>query len=183
MLAEDGSIADILVQDGNLVGDASREFRVVTLGFLLDGGDGWTAGVSFTDRQDLADASAGTGFNAAGREQAALAEYLRENFGSPDMAFDDADTAPVADTRIQNIAARADDVLPDAILTRDDGTSVTLAGMVAAGPLPGAFLAFAPGNRSEILQATRRGPRQFRWRQRPGFRQCGRRQPGRRQRQ
>jgi 2',3'-cyclic-nucleotide 2'-phosphodiesterase (5'-nucleotidase family) len=150
---EDGSLLDVLVKDGELVGDAARTFRVVTLSFLLDGGDGWMNGVTFTDRLDLFDPAAGSGFNAAGREQLALAEYFRQEHGTPDAAFDEVDTAAAADTRIQNLDRRADGVLPDATVTYVTGQRATLDAEVVAGA-DGAFLSFAGGFRAEVIEGT-----------------------------
>ncbi len=121
---EDGNPTEILVENGE-VADAGRNVRVVTLSFLADGGDGYpfpefvTADPTFADRIDLADAGLAEGdanFAAAGTEQDALAEYLLDNFS--DTAFDDAETAPEDDTRIQNLSVREDTVL-DGI---NDGT-------------------------------------------------------------
>ena len=41
ILDEDGNDADVIVQNGEIVGDADRSFRMVTLGFLAGGGDGY----------------------------------------------------------------------------------------------------------------------------------------------
>ena len=41
VLDEDGNDADVIVREGELVGDADRTFRLVTLGFLATGGDGY----------------------------------------------------------------------------------------------------------------------------------------------
>ena len=41
ILNDDGSVQDVLVENGQLVGDPDRPIRVVTLGFLADGGDSY----------------------------------------------------------------------------------------------------------------------------------------------
>ncbi len=47
--------ADVVVRDGVLQGDPNRVFRMVTLGFLADGGDGYPFGpaASQTNRVNL----------------------------------------------------------------------------------------------------------------------------------
>ena len=116
VLDANGEVMDVVVQNGELVGDASRTFRIVTLGFLADGGDGYP--FPNRDRTDLfaADPAAQTftgdaTFAPDGTEQDALAEYLDDNFS--DQPFDRADTAPAEDTRIQNLDFREDTVLAD----------------------------------------------------------------------
>lgn len=59
ILNEDGSVADVVVENGEVVGDASRPIRVVTLNFLANGGDGYpfadfvAANPEFANRLDL----------------------------------------------------------------------------------------------------------------------------------
>jgi 2',3'-cyclic-nucleotide 2'-phosphodiesterase (5'-nucleotidase family) len=114
---ETGKDLDVLVKDGELVGDASRTFRMVTLGFLATGGDGYPFpsgdSANLVDLNLPADAVR-TGlatFAPDGSEQDALAEYLAANFNSPETAFNQADTSPQFDTRIQNLAFRVDSVI------------------------------------------------------------------------
>jgi 2',3'-cyclic-nucleotide 2'-phosphodiesterase (5'-nucleotidase family) len=164
VLASDGSIADVLVKDGDLVGDPGRGIRTVALNFNLDGtngGDNWLSPTSsptdpnragFTDRVDLFSGGS-TAFTAAGREQQALAQYLAAEFATPADAFDTADTTPAADTRVQNLDARADAVLPQA--------SVSTAGMtrlftpdIVAGPAPGAWFGIAGTSRADSILGT-----------------------------
>jgi 2',3'-cyclic-nucleotide 2'-phosphodiesterase (5'-nucleotidase family) len=116
---EDGTIIDTVVENSELVGDVSRTFRLVTLSFLADGGDGYT----FPDRDrvdlvtedsDNPDPTARTGvatFAPDGSEQDALAEYLAAEFD--EMPFMEADVAPELDERIQNLDFREDTVLGD----------------------------------------------------------------------
>jgi predicted extracellular nuclease/2',3'-cyclic-nucleotide 2'-phosphodiesterase (5'-nucleotidase family) len=117
-----GEVADVVVRDGEIVGDAARSFRTVTLDFLANPtnpGDGLFAGTSFTGLQRLtAPAEAArTGeatFAADLSEQDALAEYLAARFATPDTAFAAAEAPAAVDTRIQNLAVRDDTVLVDA---------------------------------------------------------------------
>ncbi|MBE9240994.1 choice-of-anchor I family protein [Synechocystis salina] len=114
---ETGKDLDVVVKDGQLVGDPSRTFRMVTLGFLAGGGDGYPfpSGESANlVNLNLASDAPRTGlatFAPDGSEQDALAEYLAANFNTPATAFNQADTAPAFDTRIQNLAFREDTVI------------------------------------------------------------------------
>ncbi|MEL6998773.1 MAG: choice-of-anchor I family protein, partial [Pseudomonadota bacterium] len=119
-------IAEI-VRDGEIVGDSTESFRVVTLDFLANAGDEILSTLSNPNRVDLQDldgdgADDGVVTGAAtfaddGSEQDALAEYLNDNF-NPDnggVTFSEVDTGPALDERIQNVAFRADTVLPEAL--------------------------------------------------------------------
>jgi 2',3'-cyclic-nucleotide 2'-phosphodiesterase (5'-nucleotidase family) len=125
ILDESGEVADIVVENGEVVGDPSREFRLVTLGFLADGGDGYPFELLGENRVNLIEQPAPNTnletFTDDGTEQDALAEYLAENFPADDdpntPAFENADVDITEDTRIQNLAVREDTVLGD-----DDGT-------------------------------------------------------------
>lgn len=130
VVATDGSVIDTVVAGGSLVGDASRSFRMVTLGFLAGGGDGYPFPLSETAaRLDLTQPATAprTGvatFAADGSEQDALAEYLAANF-SRENPFGQADTPVAGDTRIRNLALSA------ALLAGDDTANV-LVGTSAA---------------------------------------------------
>ena len=109
---DEGNIIDTVVEDGELAGDASRTFRLVTLNFLADGGDDYP--FPDRDRVDLAleDEDPRTGeasFAPDGTEQDALAEYLFDNFS--ETPFDNEDVPREEDNRIQNLNFRDDTVL------------------------------------------------------------------------
>ena len=113
VLDENGNDVDVIVQNGELVGDPTRTFRMVTLSFLAAGGDGY----SFPDRDVVEitqpDDAPRTGlatFAPDGSEQDALAEYLAANFNA-DTPFASPDTPRDLDTRIQNLAFREDTVI------------------------------------------------------------------------
>jgi 2',3'-cyclic-nucleotide 2'-phosphodiesterase (5'-nucleotidase family) len=138
VLNDDGSIKDVIVRDGVLVGDASRTFRMVTLNFLAGtsstaslGGDNYPFpkfvrdNAAIANRVDLRGESIdlnGNGvvdpalalaagqftFAAAGSEQDAFAEYLGDQFST--NPFNAADVAANLDTRIQNLSVRQDQV-------------------------------------------------------------------------
>ena len=112
----DGNPMDIIAQNGELVGDAERTFRMVTITFLVDGGDDYPyANFLNTNRVDLTEAmteeqSGGKAtFADPGTEQDALAEYLAANFAETPFAI--ADVGPETDERIQNLAFRADSLM------------------------------------------------------------------------
>jgi 2',3'-cyclic-nucleotide 2'-phosphodiesterase (5'-nucleotidase family) len=109
---------DVVVRNGAMVGDPNRLIRMVTLGFLADGGDGYPFGpaASQTARSNLsttATATTGGGrssFALPGTEQDALSEFLQSRFRT--TAFNLAEAPDTLDTRIQNITRRTDTVLP-----------------------------------------------------------------------
>lgn len=112
----DGNLMDTIAQNGQIVGDADRTFRMVTITFLVNGGDSYPyANFPNTNRVDLAEVmteeeSGGQAtFAAPGTEQDALAEYLAENFS--EIPFAIADVGPEKDERIQNLAFRADSLM------------------------------------------------------------------------
>ena len=112
----DGQTMDTVVQNGEVVGDANRTFRIVTLNFLADGGDDYPyPNFPNTNRVELrevmAEAQSGgqATFAAPGTEQDALAEYLAANFSETPFAI--ADVGPESDERIQNLAFRTDSLV------------------------------------------------------------------------
>lgn len=94
-----GNTTDIIVQNGQLVGDPNRTFRTVTLNFLATGGDGYP----FPNFPATNPVETGIG------EQTALANYLTQRFAN--TPFNVADVGVTQDTRIQNLAARNDTVI------------------------------------------------------------------------
>lgn len=134
----DGNVVDVIAENGDIVGDAERAIRIVTLNFLANGGDGYpfptfvAADPAFSDRVDLLSAGLPAGdatFAAAGSEQDALAEYLLDKHAT--TPFNDVDTAPAQDQRIQNLASRDDTVLAnveDLALSGGSGSSALAGG-------------------------------------------------------
>ena len=109
----DGNPTDIVAQNGEVVGDRSRTFRIVTLDFLADGGDDYPyPNYSDTNRVDLSDvmteeqSGGGADFVAPGGEQDAFAEYLAANFSETPYSIPD--VGAESDERIQNLALRED---------------------------------------------------------------------------
>ncbi|MBF2065965.1 MAG: 5'-nucleotidase C-terminal domain-containing protein [Calothrix sp. C42_A2020_038] len=113
---ENGKTVDIVVSDGQLIGDPNRTFRMVTLNFLANGGDGYPfqSFATTLDRRDLvvpgAPRTGQATFAADGTEQDAFAEYL-SRIGT----YTQADTEATEDIRIQNLAVRNDSVFSDVI--------------------------------------------------------------------
>lgn len=121
ILNEDGSINDVLAAGGRLVGDSEASVKVVTLGFLADGGDGYPLGDgAYADRVDLVEAYQQDGsfmFADKGTEQDAFAEYMAAMFS--ETPFSEDETPASEDLRIQNLNERADaifDVSVDPLL-------------------------------------------------------------------
>lgn len=119
LVAEDGT-ETVIVADGAVLASAPAEIRTVTLGFLVDGGDGYDFDIAGDglDRVDLdsdADALATLGdgladFAEAGTEQDALAEYLAANDpddGDATPGFVTEDTSAAEDRRIVQLALQA----------------------------------------------------------------------------
>jgi predicted extracellular nuclease/2',3'-cyclic-nucleotide 2'-phosphodiesterase (5'-nucleotidase family) len=115
------NVTEILAVNGVVQGDSLRPIRVVTLSFLLTGGDNYpfntfiAANPSFANRVDLVVAGAPrTGnfvFADNGSEQDAFAEYMKQKYGV--TPYNILDTDIPADERIQNLSLRGDSVLPD----------------------------------------------------------------------
>jgi 2',3'-cyclic-nucleotide 2'-phosphodiesterase (5'-nucleotidase family) len=108
---QNGKFTDVVVQNGQIVGDPNRSFRMVTLNFLAGGGDGYPL-TTATNRVDLAQVGAlrtGTAkFADNGTEQDAFAEYLSSNFPNAANAFSTADVGQDQAQRVRNIAAVLD---------------------------------------------------------------------------
>jgi 2',3'-cyclic-nucleotide 2'-phosphodiesterase (5'-nucleotidase family) len=143
VLDEDGNDADVVVQDGEIVGDASRTFRTVTLGFLAGGGDGYpfpmgeSANLVDLAQEDDAARTGDATFAPDGTEQDALAEYLDDNFATPETAFSAADTGREDDTRLQNLAFREDTVIDEPVVMSgftpsEDGSTLDLTDLMGA---------------------------------------------------
>ncbi|HKK49617.1 MAG TPA: 5'-nucleotidase C-terminal domain-containing protein, partial [Alkalispirochaeta sp.] len=110
---ESGDVIDEVMTGGEIQGDANRTFRLVTLGFLAGGGDGYPFdALSSPNRVDLDavelnDDPGTADFAPLGTEQDALAEYLLVRHGSADEAFEVEETSIDADLRIQNLSVRS----------------------------------------------------------------------------
>ncbi len=123
----DGTVLHELVRAGELSGDAAQTFRIVTLNFMVAGGDGYPFpsfanlnAVKLYDDTDgdgtpdlTGDRSGLAQFAVDGSEQDTLAEYLAAEYG--DTPYAELDTGRDLDERIQNLDFRADTVFDDAV--------------------------------------------------------------------
>jgi 5'-nucleotidase/UDP-sugar diphosphatase len=97
---------DLVVENGALVGDPNRTFRMVTLNFLAGGGDSYLPISQGTERLELVAPGTTMAFDTDGGEQRALAEYLKAI-----QVYTQSDTPASEDLRIQNLSRRGDVVL------------------------------------------------------------------------
>jgi predicted extracellular nuclease len=156
-----GNVIATLVRNGEVAGDPTETFRIVTLNFLADGGDGYPFPALATNRVDITQPATEprTGvaqFAADGSEQDALAEYLAATFGT--TPYDDADTARAGDTRLQNLAFTTDtvpvpveetaiyDIQGDGLVSDLVGSTVVTSGIVTAVDSNGFYLQDATGD-------------------------------------
>ncbi|MTJ47785.1 bifunctional metallophosphatase/5'-nucleotidase [Dolichospermum sp. UHCC 0259] len=131
-----GQILDVIVENGQLVGDANRQIRLITLDFLAGGGDNYPFPEFGENRVDLTQPSNDTRtgvatFAADGSEQDTLAEFLAANFPiGGNKAFNIVETPPEGDTRIQNLNFREDTVLdvPGKLISGTPGADILIAG-------------------------------------------------------
>lgn len=125
---DSGEVTDRIVENGELAGDPEREIKVVTLNYLANQWDQFSfpplhqgrvdlageAGQPNAPNPDFPDSNGNgkidgpqavdpglSGFAAPGTEQDALAEYLARFFA--DEPFNEPETGPSADRRIQNL--------------------------------------------------------------------------------
>lgn len=101
-----GEVLDTFVDAGEVVGDPTRVFRVVTLNFLATGGDGYpfpSLGSNVVDIDTLAEAGpAQADFAVHGSEQDAFAEYMLAFHGTVPYAH--AEAPATQDVRIRQAA-------------------------------------------------------------------------------
>lgn len=135
LVDDNGNVTEVIVENGQFVGDATDTLRIVTLNFLAGAPPSQTGGVfnlvdtvyPFTrwinanptavNRVDIPNSGSILGNNATfanqGSEQDALAEYLIDRYsvtaGKP--SFAQPDVGAQFDQRIQNLAQATDTVL------------------------------------------------------------------------
>ncbi len=96
---------EVVYSAGALAVAPGTTYRLVTLGFLADGGDGYPfAAVSAPNRVNLL---VGSGFTAPGGEQKALADFLIATHPRA-TPYAEADAAAAQDLRIQNLSVRVE---------------------------------------------------------------------------
>lgn len=124
----DGSL-DLVVENGVLIGDPTRTFRMVTLDFLATGGDSYFPLTLGTGLINLVPAGVSKTFDTDGAEQRALADYL-PTIGT----YMESDTPRALDLRIQHLGFRTDATTrPDITGIRFDASSA----LVRFTTLPG----------------------------------------------
>ncbi len=109
--------SDVVVRNGAIVGDGNRTFRLVTLSFLAERGDGYPFPSVLTNKTDLtstmtsatAGGAASTTTATLGSEQDAFMKYMKSQHGT--SAYNTPDTPELTDLRIQNLSVRTDTVL------------------------------------------------------------------------
>ena len=140
LIDENGNPFLALVENGELVVNADMAIRVVTLSFLLTGGDSYpfasfiAANPAFANVVALSpsivpDDGQVANFAAEGTEQDAFAEYLAANYST--TSYNGLDTDRANDTRIQNLDYRADTVLvvQPVVLVGDEDDNVLTGGL------------------------------------------------------
>ncbi len=114
-----GKVKDVVFENGELKGDPNRRFRMVTLNFLANGGDGFPFDkLSNPNRRNLyagkgygeeiaypegnldKDPGKNSSFSKTGGEQDAIAEYLQTYHATPETAYSKAETPRGEDARI-----------------------------------------------------------------------------------
>ncbi|WP_185984144.1 ExeM/NucH family extracellular endonuclease [Aureimonas mangrovi] len=133
LIAEDGSIVPI-VENGAILEGAPSLIRVSILNFVAEGGelpvfkdngenfrfimaDGTLSEVipetaDFSDASTLRDQSI---LERSLGEQQAFVDYITANYGTPETAYNEADTPEAQDERIQNLDLREDTVFEPAL--------------------------------------------------------------------
>ncbi len=153
-----GAPVAVLVRNGEIAGDPAETFRIVTLDFLANGGDGYPFPALGSNRVDITanEAALRDGmatFAANGSEQDALAEYLAATFTT--RPFTEADTGRDGDGRIQNLAFTDDTVPVDTpiydiqgagLVSALVGAAVVTTGIVTAVDTNGFYLQDATGD-------------------------------------
>ncbi|ELP35291.1 choice-of-anchor I family protein [Rhodopirellula baltica] len=143
LVDDNGEVIDVLVRDGQLIGNPNREIRIVTLDFLAGifsggspiGGDGYpfpAYGDSLTHLASAGLSDGATDVFTTGKEQDALAEYLLANH-NPDggtAPYRESETSPVQDQRIQNLAVTNDTILTPSSI---DSFKISVAGTFETG--------------------------------------------------
>ncbi len=108
--ANDSSGSSVTVVEGGVVNPdaAAQTFRLITLGFLAEGGDDYPFPTdAAANVVNLVQEGVQTGaftFADDGTEQDVLAEYFAANYPDSNSPFDQADTPVSEDTRIINLA-------------------------------------------------------------------------------
>lgn len=126
LVDSDGNVVTPLVRNGVILADVPSTISVVALNFTANGGDGYpikanaenfrfllndgTLSAPVDKALDLTAVSV-VPANSLG-EQKAFEDFLQAFHATPETAYDQADTPAAQDLRIENLAVRADAVIP-----------------------------------------------------------------------
>ena len=151
LINEHDQITAVIADNGVVNPNAPATISAVALNFTANGGDGYlvkanadnfryllndgTLSSPVSEALDFTSA-ANVPANALGEIQA-FADYFEERYGTPETAYDVADTGQALDARIQNQAVRTDTVLEGDYLTLGTAASETLNGTSGAETLKG----------------------------------------------
>jgi 2',3'-cyclic-nucleotide 2'-phosphodiesterase (5'-nucleotidase family) len=143
LIDENDQVVAKVVEDGVVLAGAPALIRVVTINFTANGGDGYpikanadnfrflledgTLSAPVDEALNFTDAAV-VPANVLG-EQDALADYMLQFHGTQETAYDQADTAPGQDTRIQNLNFRDEDVFASAPIVGTDGKEGLIGGI------------------------------------------------------
>lgn len=124
LVDSNGNPIDSVVVNGALLGDTNRVIKMVSLNFLVDNdGDGYpfstrTSNPTALDSTNLP-VMGNADFTEVGSEQDALAEYLVAKFATD--PYNQAETDPTMDERIQILSLRNDSVFKSTVGLSDYG--------------------------------------------------------------
>ncbi|MFQ3575177.1 MAG: esterase-like activity of phytase family protein [Cytophagales bacterium] len=165
-----GTVLDVVVQRGQVVGDPNRLIRVVSLNFLVDqsgagprGGDNYPFNIWVLENPTRAnkvsitkannDPKTGNAtFANDGSEQDAFAEFMYAKY--KDTPYAKRDTTPAGDFTIQNLRFHSDffnSSAREVMFTTNTGVKVTNGGF-------GSGMTNVPGKLDEFYILTDRGP-------------------------
>ncbi|MDQ2081674.1 ExeM/NucH family extracellular endonuclease [Xanthobacteraceae bacterium Astr-EGSB] len=145
LVDDEGKVIARVVENGVVVADAPALISIVTLNFTANGGDGYLTkqnGENFrfllADGTLSAPVDEALDFTAAANvpadalgEQKAFMDYVQENYGTPETAYDGADTSASEDVRIENLNVRADGVFQGETVDGTDSDDVIVGSAVA----------------------------------------------------
>ena len=105
----DGTDKDVVVDNGGLVGDPDRIFRLVTSSYIAGGGDSYpmprfkSENAARFNYVTLDTTSGNQGFTDPGREQYVFAEFVKAVYPASGPGYALPDTAADKDARIKSI--------------------------------------------------------------------------------
>ncbi|MFN0047538.1 MAG: choice-of-anchor I family protein, partial [Cytophagales bacterium] len=117
-----GNVIDVIANNGVVVGNSARTIGMVTLNFMVNGGDNYpfpafnTANPALFNRMNVytipGDAPT-LAFIDRGSEQQGFARYLQAAYPRTSAGYNIADTQAPLDLRTQNLSARSESIIPN----------------------------------------------------------------------